>query len=361
MAQEHVNSALASVPSSALVDFVAGTAGGIASLLASHPFDTVKTRLQAQHAAAPSPVASASAAARAGERAPLLPSSASAAAAAADHHYRGAVDAFRVIVREEKVVGLYKGVTSPLLGVALMNAAIFGTYSLCLRTLQHGASLDPTLHQTFLAGCGSGVLCAFITAPIDLIKIQEQMDFRRLAQPCAGGPLGRWVEAASAQWRHTCRTIASIWRAGSAGSGVGGIAMLYRGGGITALRDLGYGPYFFSYELVNRCLASRHGTGTHHGPAAAQLSALELAVSGALAGCIGWTATFPLDVVKTRMQAAPLASKPLPGVRDTVRAVYADGGARAFFRGLGTTLVRAVPANAALFVTYEATKSALTR
>lgn len=99
-----------------MVDFIAGTAGGVASLLASHPFDTVKTRLQSQHGKSPVTVAGTSSVtvAGAGERAPLLPASITSASGVNQHHYRGLVDAFRVIVKEEKVLGLYKGVTSPL-------------------------------------------------------------------------------------------------------------------------------------------------------------------------------------------------------------------------------------------------------
>lgn len=293
------------------------------------------------------------------------------------------------------------------MGVALMNAAIFGTFSICLNTLQNlrlFSPIEPSLNQsasltqTFLAGCGSGVLCAFITAPIDLIKIQEQMDFRRLTLSSSNehnGSLRRWSGNAAVQWKHTVNTVRSIWRTGAevqaatAPNGVnsrhagltswtGGVRALYRGFGITALRDIGYGPYFLSYELMNGFLAARHDSplsGDMKGPASSQLSALELAFSGALAGCIGWAATFPLDVVKTRLQAAPLASygssgqqanRPLsagvtpPSLGATFKDIYREGGTRAFFRGLGTTLIRAVPANAALFVTYETVKGALT-
>ena len=131
--------------SSAAINFIAGTTGGIASLIASHPLyvgfslspvfssrclidylvlfthsDTIKTRLQAQHGRASAALSAPSEASR------LLPSSAARLAVAGTlpvttPYYHGAIDAFRIIVREEKFIGLYKGITSPMVGRTLLR------------------------------------------------------------------------------------------------------------------------------------------------------------------------------------------------------------------------------------------------
>lgn len=132
---------------SAAVDFVAGTVGGIASLLAGHPFDTIKTRLQAQsHSTSVIPTPSSSS--------PLL------AQQIPSFRYTSAWDALRRIVAEERFVGLYKGVTSPMLGVAVMNASIFGVYGMALRKLQGEDDQRASLPAIFLAGCLSGIVSA---------------------------------------------------------------------------------------------------------------------------------------------------------------------------------------------------------
>ncbi|KDN43657.1 mitochondrial carrier [Tilletiaria anomala UBC 951] len=563
---------------SAWVDLLAGTVGGIASLLASHPFDTIKTRLQAQ---APQPdvhdarrlsgsTAPVTAAARPGpaaapptERGPLLalspdprarksyasllsisasaplpslslslPSSSSPSSSSSpcfppaqqtqQPHYTSATQAFRVIVRDEKFIGLYKGVCGPMLGVALMNAAIFGAYSLCLQMLQsqqhlftsspapsphashlpaqtpalpyysHDGSVylatiaaehaqhhhqqlfsnqqqqqQPTLTQIFIAGCASGLISALITTPIDLVKIQEQVQVplqppsrTRIRLAASSSFKGISTAAAVAAppttlssrvWGiRTLHVVRQLWNEGVRSSHrnaldslgnttlfaaassspssstalvppldarrpkrgfrwlpllstspspspspsrwhwLHGIRAFYRGYAITALRDLGYGPYFLTYELLNRSfLALFHQQHQTYGFDAAalaasggwtqsmmendaqlqpqqqqQLTSLELAVSGALAGCIAWASTFPLDVIKTRIQAAgadPSApsSASTSSIVHVVRETYRREGLRAFFKGLGPTMLRAVPANAVLFVAYEATKSAL--
>jgi hypothetical protein len=80
---------------------------------------------------------------------------------------------------------------------------------------------------------------------------------------------------------------------------------------------------------------------------------------GGFAGQISWAATLPLDAVKTTIQVyqGPL---PTPRIRDVVRDVWTKHGMRGFYRGLSAAIVRAFPANAALFVGYEWTKLLLT-
>jgi solute carrier family 25 carnitine/acylcarnitine transporter 20/29 len=136
---------------SALVDF-----GGIASLLAGHPFDTIKTRLQAQSQAPSSSATSPHQQFRTQSSTLSSPLISTASVA----RYTSSIDALRRIIAEEKFVGLYKGVTSPMLGVAVMNASIFGVYGLALRNLQGEGEQQARLQDIFLAGCASGIVSA---------------------------------------------------------------------------------------------------------------------------------------------------------------------------------------------------------
>jgi solute carrier family 25 carnitine/acylcarnitine transporter 20/29 len=76
-------------------------------------------------------------------------------------------------------------------------------------------------------------------------------------------------------------------------------------------------------------------------------------IAGAVAGVIGWIATFPFDVLKTRLQASTGVSE--SSWRMAHKMYYAEpgGGGRVFWRGLVPTLVRAVPVNMAVFGTFE--------
>ncbi|WFD34582.1 hypothetical protein MCUN1_001423 [Malassezia cuniculi] len=286
-----------------LVEFLAGTAGGVASVLVGHPFDTIKTRLQAQVA-------------HSHELAPLR----------AAPRYTSAFHALATILREERVVGLFRGVTSPMIGVAAMNAAVFGFYDAALHALQGSRYnvAEPTLWETTAAGVVSGVGTALVTAPVDLLKIQQQVDASTAGRPSYSAILRR------------------IWSAG-------GIRGVYQGFLVTALRDTGYGPYFGSYALINHALQRMHPE--------SPLAAWEYAVSGAIAGIVGWLSTYWVDVIKTQVQAQPPENR--RSIADIAYRTYMSGGTRAFFAGVGPTVLRAIPANAALFVVYEGVRRAL--
>ncbi|KAJ7065332.1 carnitine/acyl carnitine carrier [Mycena amicta] len=286
------------------VDFVAGTLAGTAGLVAGFPFDTVKVRLQTPQLSA---------------------------------HYDGSTArAIATIVREERVVGLYKGIASPLLAVALMNGLVFASYNFFLRLQCPGSTEEASLAQIALSGVGSGIVSAIVTTPTELIKIRQQQ--------CIGYTTAHGVAA-------------DILRSG-------GLPGLYRGALATALRDCGYGAYFVSYEATARLL-SKPGETRQGWP---------VLVAGGVAGIVGWLATFPLDVVKTRIQGSgpgvdavftPLLGNPdaprTNPYRTTWSAIvnsYRNEGFSVFYRGLAPTLIRAVPVNMVTFAVFEAVVSA---
>ncbi len=66
------------------------------------------------------------------------------------------------------------------------------------------------------------------------------------------------------------------------------------------------------------------------------------------------------DVIKTKIQATTASDHRAGSLFwTTARHTYAQGGWRAFFVGVGPTILRALPVNAVLFVTYETTKQML--
>ncbi|ELU04533.1 hypothetical protein CAPTEDRAFT_189799 [Capitella teleta] len=101
------------------VDFFAGCIGGCAGVLVGHPFDTVKVRLQTQNFSKP--------------------------------QYKGTFDCFISIAKKESVFGLYKGMSSPLYGLAAINAIVFGVQRNVQRRMENPQSL--TSH--FIAGIWS--------------------------------------------------------------------------------------------------------------------------------------------------------------------------------------------------------------
>ncbi|TDL26589.1 carnitine/acyl carnitine carrier [Rickenella mellea] len=308
------------------VDFVAGTVAGIAGLVVGYPLDTVKVRFQNPQTSS---------------------------------KYKSTFNAVATIIREERVRGLYKGITSPMAGAAFLNGLVFASYGFLMRLQLKSDAHEPTLSQIALAGAGSGIISSVITCPTEFIKIRQQSTLHT---------------------QSSARDVAlRIFR-------THGIRGLYRGLTATALRDCGYGAYFATYEATCRYLkknkSSQSGDEASYNhsslinEAEADIDRLPwhaLLLAGGLAGVNGWLTTFAFDVVKTRVQSVDYQHHPSPGPTTLARKLnfatvrhpyqttlstilhsYRTEGVGVFFRGLSPTLIRAIPVNMATFSVFEA-------
>jgi solute carrier family 25 carnitine/acylcarnitine transporter 20/29 len=138
-----------------------------------------------------------------------------------------------------------------------------------------------------------------------------------------------------------------------------GIRGLYRGFAVTAWREVpAFGLYFAAYdcikESVSDLLCSRWNWDTAPDSNVHLWAASSL--GGGFSGALTWALIYPFDVVKTRIQTAPLET-PIEKRRMVYmfRKVLDEHGWRFFFRGLGVTLLRAFPVNAIIFPVYEIT------
>jgi len=83
-------------------------------------------------------------------------------------------------------------------------------------------------------------------------------------------------------------------------------------------------------------------------------------VAGSCAGMMEHVAMYPIDTVKTRMQAAPvLPGCKAPGLNATVREVLREQGAGGLMRGCLAIGAGCIPAHIGLFCTYEFAKARL--
>lgn len=71
---------------------------------------------------------------------------------------------------------------------------------------------------------------------------------------------------------------------------------------------------------------------------------------GGIAGAAATMATYPLDLVRTRLAAEPTR---FAGMREVARSVYAKRGVAGLFQGVEPTLVEIVPYIALQYATYE--------
>jgi solute carrier family 25 carnitine/acylcarnitine transporter 20/29 len=86
---------------------------------------------------------------------------------------------------------------------------------------------------------------------------------------------------------------------------------------------------------------------------------MSLFVSGGIAGVLGWLVTYPLDVIKSRIQTDSFRKPQYSGILDCIKKSHNQHGWRIFFKGLVTTLSRAFVVNGTTFVGYELSLSML--
>lgn len=80
-------------------------------------------------------------------------------------------------------------------------------------------------------------------------------------------------------------------------------------------------------------------------------SAFYTLMAGGLAGTFSWLISFPMDVVKSRLQVDGMDGKPkYTSSMDCVRKSIASEGYSFFTRGLTSTILRAFPMNAVCFL-----------
>lgn len=276
------------------LDFFAGCVGGCAGVLVGHPLDTIKVRLQTQDACRP--------------------------------RYAGTLDCLRTMIREESVRGLYKGVTSPLAGVAAVNALVFGVYGNVQRHLDAGSTSTSasTLSTHALAGGAAGAVQSVACSPVELAKTRLQL------QADAGTGTGA-AAAQGVRYKGPVDCIRQVWRA----EGTRGV---FRGFWPTLVRDMpAFSLYFASYEWMT--------SGDE------QVATWKLLMAGGMAGTVSWVFTYPVDVVKSRIQADGVhgASSRYTGALHCLRTSLAAEGPAFLFRGISSTILRSFPTNAATF------------
>ena len=126
-----------------------------------------------------------------------------------------------------------------------------------------------------------------------------------------------------------------------------GLKGWFQGVCVTFFRDVpGFAVYFGAIEMISDWLTSP-------GQSPSQLGTLKLMMAGGLGGMISWFSTFPLDVVKSRLQADGNRGRFIyKGAVDCAVKSYRSEGLLVFYKGLGPTLLRAFPCNAAIYSVY---------
>ncbi|KAG4430964.1 hypothetical protein IFR05_013551 [Cadophora sp. M221] len=307
--------------SPALVETIAGLSAGTISTLAVHPLDVIKTRLQIQRNTSQTPT-----------------------------------NAFTILrsllSNTHPIQSLYRGLTPNLIGNASSWALFFYFKSLVETQLiafhtrpsqplsDSGHNVPPASRSVltpldyFLASGISGTLITLSTNPIWVLKTRMLSSDKG-----AEGAYNSMWHGAGQVFRNE------------------GIRGFYRGVGVSLLGNSHGAVQFAVYEPMKN-VWRRHLSQkplhepTHDGKEEKLGNTATLVISSS-AKIFAGTVTYPYQVIRSRLQTYHSEVLYGRGIMGVGTKIWREEGVRGFYRGLGTNVLRVLPATWVTFLVYE--------
>lgn len=277
---------------------LAGVSGGVCSTLILHPLDLIKIRFAVNDG-----------------RTATTP------------QYRGLSGAFSTIFRQEGFKGLYKGITPNAWGSGSAWGFYFLFYNTIKTWIQGGnttQALGPGLHM--LAASEAGILTLLMTNPIWVVKTRLCLQF-------------------DSDTTHNDKRYRGM---------IDGLTKIYRTEGIRGLYS-GFFPgmlgvshgalQFMTYEEMKNAYNEYRKL-----PIDTKLTTPEYLTFAAVSKLIAAAATYPYQVIRTRLQDQNHKYK---GTWDCIKQTWRYEGWTGFYKGLRPNLTRVIPATCITFVVYE--------
>lgn len=297
-------------------DIAYGSVAGIVGKYIEYPFDTIKVRLQSQP-----------------DHLPL--------------RYKGPLDCFHQSIRADGILGLYRGISAPLMGAAMETSSLFFFERIGRETVyKFGFSprdQELPLSALWFTGAFSGAFTSFILTPIELVKCKIQVPETEAG--VAKAPQLRPLPVIRDIFRH--HGFMGFWH--------GQLGTLIREAG-------GCAAWFGSKETTTKFFRDRNEKLAN---SQAELDLMRVdplplwqqAIAGASAGMSYNFLFFPADTVKSRMQTTPIGeSDQNRTFAQEAAALWRQAGLRGFYRGCGITVLRSAPSSAFIFMVFDGMK-----
>jgi solute carrier family 25 carnitine/acylcarnitine transporter 20/29 len=306
-----------------ILDIMPGVSGGVARIMVGQPFDTIKTRLQV-----------------------LGKGTIGAAGMPPEMVYTSGMDCVRKMFKAEGPFSLYKGTVAPLLGNMVLLGIHFPTFHKTRDYLEAGDAPGTFTPWKILAsGAAAGAAGSVVSSPTELIRTKMQMVRKNniLAQ----------IKGAAAGGLNPEENYKGNWDCAKKILRNHGLRGIYSGYLSTLLRDMqGYAWFFFGYEATIHYLAGP-------GKTKADLDYMQVMAAGVMAGFGLWGSMFPIDTIKSKIQADSLSQPQFKGTIDCIKRSIAVEGYAGMWRGVTAALWRAIPVNAAIFLAVEGTRQVI--
>lgn len=280
---------------------VAGAASGFLAGVVVCPLDVVKTRLQAQ---------------------------------GANSRYLGFIGAFKTILKEEKLRGLYRGVVPVMIGYLPTWAIYFTVYEKAKHFYpvflqkQFGVNRDWLNH--FAASMTAGSFSSFLVNPVWVVKTRLMIQTGK----------------EKVYYKGTLDAFRKMYKNE-------GFKVFYSGLVPSLFGLVHVGIHFPVYEAMKKTLHVDDLTNQNeHKLWRLILASLSLKM-------VASTITYPHEILRTRMQMQSPSQAQRGKLVHEVADIYRKEGLRGFYAGYMTNLARTLPALAVTLVSFEYFKTYL--
>ena len=192
------------------------------------------------------------------------------------------------------IINLYKGVSSPLIGVGIEKALVFGTYNLMQK---QGFNIT-------VSGGVSGLVASLVVTPYERLKILQQTNQKI--------------------------TLQTFYPSN-----------LYRGISATFTREVpGFAIYFTTYEKLKNNFYKSNGK---------EITLLSSFIFGGVSGSVAWLFIYPQDKIKTMIQSNSSSIN----IKTLIKSIYNNGGIKHFYSGFSYAILRAILLHSGTFSMME--------
>ncbi|KAF9534356.1 mitochondrial carrier domain-containing protein [Crepidotus variabilis] len=303
--------------SDSAIHSIAGAAGGIVAMTATYPLIFLSTR----------------------------------AAVETKNERKSTYQAIIDIIKREGVLGLYSGLNSSLLGIAITNGVYYYFYERSREAIlrsRDGSKALSTL-ESMLTGLIAGSATTLISNPIWVIQTSQAV--RTLSSESRGDQVKKLGFFDTVQSILAKDGLGALWR------GIGPALVLV----INPIIQ-----YTVFEQLKNFLIKSRTAKLRAAGGATAAVAVLsdwDFFFLGALSKLVATGGTYPYIVVKSRLQAGSANALKYKSSLDGLLTIIKEEGVEGLYKGVGSKLIQSVLTAAILFVgqrrIFEITKQTI--
>jgi len=282
----------------------------------------------------------------------------------------GVGEAIKDIYRQDGPLGLFRGHSATVLRIFPYAAIKFLAYEQIRAIIIPHKDKETPLRR-LLSGSLAGVTSVFFTYPLEVVRVRLAFETKKDGRSSLRSICKKIYNEKFADLRAKTPTTAPL--PGASGTMATapvvrtGLINFYRGFSPTLLGMLPYaGMSFLTHDTAGDVLRSERFAKYTTIPQAenalptgkpAPLRSWAELLAGGVAGLVSQTASYPLEVIRRRMQVGgAVGDGHRLRISETATLIMRERGFRGFFVGLTIGYVKIVPMTATAFFTYERLK-----